>query len=87
MNKPKSTRQQQDLGELCALFIAADEWGQGRIMEAARRQAPVAALLPATSLALVAASPVLNQRPHRLDNPVYFRPLALVRQPVHAKKS
>lgn len=83
MNKHKST-QQHDLAELCALFSSADEWGRARILEAARRQAPAASTLPA--LTLVTAGSIFDQRPHRLDNPVDFRPLALVRQSVHAEK-
>jgi hypothetical protein len=87
MNKHKTTQQQLDLDELCALFSSADEWGQQQILKTARRQArvsaPAAKALPALALVLAPAAR-LDELPHVLDNPVNLRTLALVRQPVDA---
>lgn len=84
MNKQHNNRQHA-LRELCELFAAADEWGRDRILEAARRQVPAAKTLPAPTLTLITAGPVLDQHSHRLDNSVNLRPLSLVSQSIYAK--
>lgn len=73
--------EQHDLDELCALFSAADEWGQAHILNTARRQ--VERQLPA--LTLVGPNARLDQNSHFLNHPINRRPLTLVCQPVNTE--